>query len=290
MAIKKKNKKKNGSLLTLVCSLLALLVVFIFFLTQKNTIFTNLKETSFFDRAFGTTPEFVKNHEVEKKEKQSETVKIDDSEVTIKIAPEEDYIAEEKLAPAKDEVKTEEIKIKESTENTKEEKSVENKSEKTEVKKEEKKTEKPVEKKSTQQTQVQLCFVEIDGDGVVTRKVVKRSVAKNDSPLTFAINELLKGPSSSISTEKNCMTLIPKGTKLLSAKVQNGVAYLNFNENFDINPYGVEGYVNQLMQIVYTATSFSTVNSVQFLIEGEKREYLGSEGQWIGSPLSRGSF
>ena len=43
----------------------------------------------------------------------------------------------------------------------------------------------------------------------------------------------------------------------------------------------VEGYVNQLMQIVYTATSFSTVNSVQFLIEGEKREYLGSEGQWI---------
>ena len=113
---------------------------------------------------------------------------------------------------------------------------------------------------------------------------------KNNSPLTYAINELLKGPSLGNSNEKNCMSLIPTGTKLLSAKVQNGVAYLNFNENFDINPYGVEGYVNQLMQIVYTATSFSTVTSVQFLIEGEKREYLGSEGQWIGSPLSRNSF
>ena len=282
MAIKRKNKKKNGSLLTLACSLLALLVVLIVFLTQKNTIFTNLKETSFFDKTIGTTPEFLKNHEVEKKEQKSETVELKDSAVTIKIESENSSIAEEKLAEPKEETKT-----------IYEEKTIE--SEKTESvksenkKSEEKKEVKPQPKK-TATTQLQLCFVEIDGDGSVTRKIVKRSVPKNNSPLTVAINELLKGPSVSSSSEKNCMSLIPSGTKLLSAKVTDGVAYLNFNDNFDINPYGVEGYVNQLMQIVYTATSFSTVNSVQFLIEGEKREYLGSEGQWIGSPLSRGSF
>jgi len=282
MAIKRKNKKKNGSLLTLACSLLALLVVLIVFLTQKNTIFTNLKETSFFDKTIGTTPEFLKNHEVEKKEQKSETVELKDSAVTIKIESENSSIAEEKLAEPKEETKT-----------IYEEKTIE--SEKTESvrsenkKSEEKKEVKPQPKKAAT-TQLQLCFVEIDGDGSVTRKIVKRSVPKNNSPLTVAINELLKGPSVSSSSEKNCMSLIPSGTKLLSAKVTDGVAYLNFNDNFDINPYGVEGYVNQLMQIVYTATSFSTVNSVQFLIEGEKREYLGSEGQWIGSPLSRGSF
>ena len=44
------------------------------------------------------------------------------------------------------------------------------------------------------------------------------------------------------------------------------------------------------MQIVYTSTEFSTVDSVQFLIDGNKKDYLGSEGQWIGSPLSRASF
>lgn len=282
MAIKRKNKKKNGSLLTLACSLLALLVVLIVFLTQKNTIFTNLKETSFFDKTIGTTPEFVKNHEVEKKEQKSETVELKDSAVTIKIESENSSIPEEKLAEPKEETKT-----------LQEEKTIE--SEKTESvksenkKSEEKKEVKPQPKKAAT-TQLQLCFVEIDGDGSVTRKIVKRSVPKNNSPLTVAINELLKGPSVSSSSEKNCMSLIPNGTKLLSAKVTDGVAYLNFNDNFDINPYGVEGYVNQLMQIVYTATSFSTVNSVQFLIEGEKREYLGSEGQWIGTPLSRGSF
>lgn len=282
MAIKRKNKKKNGSLLTLACSLLALLVVLIVFLTQKNTIFTNLKETSFFDKTIGTTPEFVKNHEVEKKEQESETVELKDSAVTIKIESENSSIPEEKLAEPKEETKTiyEEKTIE--TEKTESVKSENKKSE-------EKKEVKPQPKKAAT-TQLQLCFVEIDGDGSVTRKIVKRSVPKNNSPLTVAINELLKGPSVSSSFEKNCMSLIPKGTKLLSAKVTDGVAYLNFNDNFDINPYGVEGYVNQLMQIVYTATSFSTVNSVQFLIEGEKREYLGSEGQWIGTPLSRGSF
>lgn len=282
MAIKRKNKKKNGSLLTLACSLLALLVVLIVFLTQKNTIFTNLKETSFFDKTIGTTPEFVKNHEVEKKEQKSETVELKDSAVTIKIESENSAIPEEKLAEPKEETKTiyEEKTIE--TEKTESVKSENKKSE-------EKKEVKPQPKKAAT-TQLQLCFVEIDGDGSVTRKIVKRSVPKNNSPLTMAINELLKGPSVSSSSEKNCMSLIPSGTKLLSAKVTDGVAYLNFNDNFDINPYGVEGYVNQLMQIVYTATSFSTVNSVQFLIEGEKREYLGSEGQWIGTPLSRGSF
>ena len=86
------------------------------------------------------------------------------------------------------------------------------------------------------------------------------------------------------------MTLIPSGTRLLGASVSNGIATLNFSEAFSFNSVGVQGYLAQLMQIVYTATSFSTVNSVQFIIEGQREDYLGSEGTWIGSPLSRSSF
>ena len=73
--------------------------------------------------------------------------------------------------------------------------------------------------------------------------------------------------------------------------MRNGVASLNFSDAFEYSQsYGVEGYLAQLMQIVYTATSFPTVSSVQFLIEGQKKEYLGSEGVWIGGPLGRASF
>ena len=79
-------------------------------------------------------------------------------------------------------------------------------------------------------------------------------------------------------------------TGLLSASVKNWVATLNFSEEFEFNTYGVDGYINHLMQIVYTAASFPTVDSVQFIIEGQKKEYLGSEGVWIGTPLSVASF
>ena len=98
------------------------------------------------------------------------------------------------------------------------------------------------------------------------------------------------GRDGAVGAEEGCVGFIPKGTKLLSAGVTDGVAYLNFNDAFEFNEEGGEGSRFQMMQVVYTATAFSTVNSVQILIEGKKQEYLGSEGFWIGSPLSRSSF
>ena len=87
-----------------------------------------------------------------------------------------------------------------------------------------------------------------------------------------------------------CQSLIPEGTKLLGATVKDRTAFLNFNEEFMFNPEGTEGLLTQLMQVVYTATEFSTVDNVQILINGTKQNYLGLEGVWIGSPLSRTSF
>ena len=144
------------------------------------------------------------------------------------------------------------------------------------------------ENKPSNTIAAKICFVAIDSDGPVIRKEVGRSVAK-DSPLTNCIISLLSGPTASESAT-GCRTLIPSGTRLYSASVKNGVATLDFSEEFEFNSYGVEGYLGQLMQIVYTATNFSTVDSVQILIEGQKKGYLGSEGVWIGSPLSRSSF
>ena len=134
-----------------------------------------------------------------------------------------------------------------------------------------------------------LYFVVIEGDGAVSRKAVTRPVAKSDSPLSANIKLLLAGPNQA-ERGKGCMSLIPEGTRLLSASVACGVAMLNFSEEFEYNRVGVEGYLGQLMQIVFTATEFSTVSGVQILIDGQKKEYLGSEGVWIGSPLSRSSF
>ena len=272
---KKNQKKKNSTLFAAACVLLGLLIILIIFLVKKDQIFTNLKETAFFDRVFGSTPTVIENHEPAEP-KKTETIPLKNDEVTIKIE------TEDTPAPVYTEPETKSADKAAASDNSKPAE---------EVKAAEKKPDAPKKEPATSaKTELQLCFVNIDGDGAVVRQVIKRQVTKSDSPLTTAINLLLQGPDTTKSAERNCMSLIPAGTKLLSAKVSGGVAYLNFNEAFEINTYGVEGYIHQLEQIVFTATAFSTVNSVQFLIEGEKRDYLGSEGVLIASPLSRSSF
>lgn len=281
------DKKKNTGF-ALACWLLVALILLIFFLVKKDTIVTNLQKTDFFNRVFGSTPEFVKQHEPKQKEQQPEEdffqidltpPKTSETSETSEQAEttEEPQNSSDNEIPSQEEVSKNDTTITDTKEPTKKEKP---QSTVTTPK------EKPTENLTTTAS---LYFVVVDSDGSIVRKVVKRKLPKTDSPLTNAINALLAGPTPE-ETNKNCMTLIPEGTKLLGASVKNGVATLNFNENFEFNTIGVEGYIGQLMQIVYTATEFSTVKSVQFLIEGQHKDYLGSEGQWIGSPLARSSF
>lgn len=279
----KRNSKKNNALFPIACVVLCVLVILLVFLVKKDEIFTNLKETDFFGRIFGSTPELIENHE----SKPSKTeVPLKNNDIVVQVQ-------EPETVPLIEPESSEVINKGDSKANVNEDSPVTEKSDSKvleESKSSETKEEKPAKPKAVGTTKVDLCFVIIDGDGTVVRKNVKRTVSKNDSPLTTAINLLLAGPDLSNKAESDCTTLIPEGTKLLSARVSDGVAYLNFNDVFEFNPYGVEGAIHQLEQIVYTATAFSTVNSVQFLIDGKKREYMGSEGQWIGSPLSRASF
>jgi len=146
----------------------------------------------------------------------------------------------------------------------------------------------PVEQ--IRQTRVaSLYFVKVDDDGTITRRQVKRTVSSSDSPLTDSLQALLRGPSTD-ELNQNLITLIPSGTRLLSAQVRGATAYLNFSEDFMYNRYGIEGYAGQLKQIIFTATEFQTVKDVFFLIEGQSKDYLGGEGVYIGKPLSRTSF
>lgn len=139
---------------------------------------------------------------------------------------------------------------------------------------------------------VVLYFVTITAEGGVNRNKIKRTLPKTSSPLTQSINELLKGPARTDGA--GVKTLIPEGTKLLGASVKDGVATLNFSEEFEFNSVGVDGYIAQLMQVVYTATEYSTVKSVQILIDGEVKEYIGNDGLlpglYIKTPLTRLSF
>ena len=134
-----------------------------------------------------------------------------------------------------------------------------------------------------------VYFATIDENGNVEITSVTRQIEKSDSPMMSALNAVISGVTEE-EAEKGLQSLIPEGSELLGATVADGVATLNFNDAFEYNNFGFQGSFYQLMQIVYTATEFPTVDSVQILINGEKQEYLGSEGVFIGSPLDRKSF
>ena len=61
---RKSSKKNNGVLFTAACVVLGLLVIFIIFMVKKDQIFSNLKETAFFDKVFGTTPQVIEKSEI----------------------------------------------------------------------------------------------------------------------------------------------------------------------------------------------------------------------------------
>lgn len=136
---------------------------------------------------------------------------------------------------------------------------------------------------------VKLCFLIIEKDGILVRQLVDRRILQTEAPLTGAIKSLLNGPDLA-DVDNNLVSLIPSGSELLSAYVEDGVAFLSFNDAFQFNSYGADGYRGQLMQVVFTATEFPSIKSVQILIEDKVVGYLGSDGAWVGRPLTRANF
>lgn len=140
-----------------------------------------------------------------------------------------------------------------------------------------------------QTIKARLYFIKVNDEGSIAIKSVLRDVADTKAPMSTAIKALLEGPGPA-DINNDLHSLIPEGVKLLGARVENDIAFLDFNEVFRFNTLGLEGYRAQTEQVVYTATEFPTVQKIQFLIEGQRVDYLGGEGFWVGSPLGRNDF
>jgi spore germination protein GerM len=133
-----------------------------------------------------------------------------------------------------------------------------------------------------------IYFTHVGADGQILQSRVVRRLPVSETPMQDALNIMLTGPSTD-EVGRGILNLIPANTRILAATVRGSTAYISFSEDFLFNTFGVEGYVAQLRQIVWTVTEFPNVRDVQILIEGRRMDFLG-EGIWIGSPISRQSF
>lgn len=272
-------QQKNKAGIAVAAWILIALVLLIVFLIKQDDILRTLKETGFFTHTIGKEPDFIEQYEPEENFAEANESEPGYNEVII--ADSEQPVQE--TSPQLSEQKESVSNPQEENPPVAEEQQEINTSTPQEA------VQEPEPAAVPPSTTAKLYFVSIGNDGTVSRQESVRTLQKTDSPLTTAIMALLTGPNLE-ETGHGYMSLIPEGTRLLSAKVSNKTATLNFSEDFEFNRYGVEGYIGQLMQVVYTATAFPTVDNVQFLVEGQKKDYIGSEGVWIGSPLSQSSF
>nr|AGS54140.1 hypothetical protein [uncultured bacterium contig00051] len=133
-----------------------------------------------------------------------------------------------------------------------------------------------------------IYFTQIDRDGQILHSRVIRKIPVSPTPMIDVLNAMLAGPTAD-EINRGFLNFIPRNTKIITATVRGSTAYISFSEDFLFSTFGIEGYVAQLRQVIWTVTEFSNVEDVQILIEGRRMDYLG-EGIWIGSPISRRSF
>lgn len=137
--------------------------------------------------------------------------------------------------------------------------------------------------------QSRLFFISVSEDGQINMKGVIRAVEYVDAPLTATLGALLQGPTTA-EVNQGLISLISPQTRINSVYIKGSTAYIDVNEAFRFNSLGKEGMIAELKQVVYTATEFPTVKTVQILVDGEVTKYLGPEGVAIEKPLSRESF
>lgn len=118
-------------------------------------------------------------------------------------------------------------------------------------------------------TTVSLYFGDEMGEGLVLeRRNVE--IPSSSTVERVIMDEILKGPLVA-----NNISVIPAGVKVLSVETKNRVCFVNLSKEFvDKFTGGSSGEILTIYSIVNSLTELDTVGSVQFLIEGEKKDSL----------------
>ena len=131
-----------------------------------------------------------------------------------------------------------------------------------------------------------LFFAAVGEAGEIAVTGVTRTIDASASPLTAALQTLFAGPDPG-ELNRGLITLIPPAATLNGVSVRERIAYVDVSESFRFNPLGRAGFDAQLRQLVLSATEFPGVEMVQLLIDGRRVDFLGSEGTYVGEPISR---
>jgi len=107
-------------------------------------------------------------------------------------------------------------------------------------------------------------------------------VPKSVHPAQTALELLTTGPSN-----PELISVVPRGTKVLSVNVKDHIAYADFNDKLiKNNPGGSAEEMLLVAAIVDTLTEFSEIQKVQILVNGKKVDTITGHMD-TSEPLSR---
>jgi len=117
---------------------------------------------------------------------------------------------------------------------------------------------------------------------------VHRTVPKTQAVARAALNELLAGPTA-VEQNAELSSAVPSETLLLDVAISDGLATVDLSGAFDSGG-GTFSQMARLAQVVYTVTQFSTVDRVEFRLDGQTVEVFSSEGIVLDGPVDRDDY
>lgn len=120
----------------------------------------------------------------------------------------------------------------------------------------------------TRQTKVLLYFENIETGNLEAETKIIDANLLIENPSKKLIEFLIKGPQSA-----KLKKLIPEDTMLNEVKIENGCAIINFSNEF-LNYENEENKLKIINSIINTLSNLKEINSVSFLINGEKNEKI----------------
>lgn len=104
----------------------------------------------------------------------------------------------------------------------------------------------------------------------IVQVAVERNIVKTVAVATAAMQELLKGPTEAEKAE-GLTTAINAGTVLNYVRIDDGVATVDFNDQFDFQMGGSARVMSINQQILKTLTQFSTIKTIKITINHGER-------------------
>lgn len=114
---------------------------------------------------------------------------------------------------------------------------------------------------------------------------IPRQVPDTPAVAHAAIRALLAGPTAT-ELDEGLVSAIPEDTLLLGIVIEEGIATIDLSREFEAGG-GSFAMLSRLAQVVYTLTQFSTVDAVQFHLDGEPVTVFSGEGIVLEDPVAR---